>query len=75
MESIKDRLERLEDSQRFIDWFLFQRFIENLTAEQLETVARDGRWPEPLPEPLPRGASRLDGLDRKSLERKRPDSG
>lgn len=67
MASIQDRLKQLEDRQRFIDWFLFDRFLESLTREQLETFAHDGRLPEPLPEPLPKGASRLDGLDRKSL--------
>ena len=42
-------------------------FLESLTHEQLETYARDRRWPEPLPEPFPQGASRLDRLDRKTL--------
>jgi len=65
--SIQERLKQLEDSQRFIDWFLGERFMESLTLEQLENLARDRRWPEPLPEPLPPGASQLDRLDRKSL--------
>jgi hypothetical protein len=67
MPSIRDRLKKVEDRRRFISWFVFDRFLESLTEEQLETYARDGRWPEPLPEPLPKGASRLDGLDRDSL--------
>jgi hypothetical protein len=44
-----------------------ERFFESLTEEQLSTYARHGRLPEPLPEPLPMGKSRLDGLDRKNL--------
>jgi hypothetical protein len=67
MPSIQERLDRLEDGRRFIAWFVFERLLDSLTLEQLETYARNGRWPGPLPEPLPRGASRLDGLDRKSL--------
>jgi hypothetical protein len=67
MPSIQDRLKQLEDRRRFITWFVFERFLESLTQEQLETYARDRRWPEPLPEPLPQGASRLDRLDRKTL--------
>jgi hypothetical protein len=67
MASIQGRLKRLEDKQRFIGWFLVERFLESLTAEQLEAYARDGRWPEPLPEPLAPGASLLDRVDRKSL--------
>jgi hypothetical protein len=67
MPSIHDRLKQLEDGRRFMTWFVFERFLESLNEEQLETYARDGRWPEPLPEPLPKGASRLDWLDRKTL--------
>jgi hypothetical protein len=67
MPSIQDRLKQLEDRRRFLTWFVFDRFLESLNQEQLETYARDRRRPEPLPEPLPQGASRLDGLDRKSL--------
>ena len=67
MPSIQDRLKQLEDRRRFLSWFVFERFLESLTHEQLETYARDRRWPEPLPEPFPQGASRLDRLDRKTL--------
>jgi hypothetical protein len=62
MPSIQDRLKQLEDRRRFLTWFVFERFLESLTQEQLETYARDRRWPEPLPEPLPKGASRQDRL-------------
>jgi hypothetical protein len=51
----------------FQHWLQFQRFLESLTEEQLIAYAQHGRLPEPLPEPLPLGKSRLDGLDRKSL--------
>ena len=46
---------------------MFSRFAEGLTDEQLEDIAIYWRFPQPLPEPLPRGASRLDSLDRKQL--------
>ena len=36
---------------------------------QLEDVATHWRFPDPLPDPLPFGKSRLDGLDRKTLIR------
>jgi hypothetical protein len=45
------RCPRLEDRRRFLTWFVFDRFLESLTLEQLKTYARDRRWPEPLPEP------------------------
>jgi hypothetical protein len=67
MSTRKSRLERLEAEQQFRTWFGFVRFLEGLSNEQLEDVAIYWRFPEPLPEPLPIGASRLDGLDRKSL--------
>jgi hypothetical protein len=65
--SVEERLKRLEDSQRFIDWIIFERFLESLDDQQLETFARDGCLPDPLPAPLPKGTSRLDGLGRKNL--------
>jgi hypothetical protein len=67
MKSIQDRLEQLEDRQRFIEWFVCERFLESFTREQINAMAYDGRLPEPLPEPLPKGKSGLDRLDRKSL--------
>jgi hypothetical protein len=69
MASIQKRLARLENERRFLHWFHFERFLEGLSEEQLEAYARHRRLPEPLPEPLPIGASRLDRLDRKSLIR------
>jgi hypothetical protein len=69
MTTLKGRLKRLEKEQRFQDWLWYERFLEGLTEEQLEAVASHWRFPEPMPEPLPWGSSRLDRLDRKSLLR------
>lgn len=65
--SIKSRLERLEAEQRFEDWIAEQRFLESFTDEQLKDLRNYGRFPDPLPDPLPIGKSRLDQLDRKTL--------
>src|SRR5215831_1408091 len=67
MANLKSRVERLEKEQQFRTWIGFERFLESLTDEQLEELALHWRFPEVLPEPLPKGASRLDGLDRKTL--------
>jgi hypothetical protein len=67
MVSIQERLERLENDRRFLQWLHCERFLEGLSDEQLEVYARHGCLPDPLPEPLPIGASRLDRLDRKTL--------
>ena len=58
-------------NERWKDWKEFQtRFLEGLSYEQVEEIALDWRFPEPLPEPLPLGMSELDQLDRKSLVRR-----
>jgi hypothetical protein len=67
MANRKSRIERLEKELKFRRWLDFSRFLEGITHEQLEEIAIHWRFPEPLPEPLPMGASRLDGLDRKTL--------
>ena len=67
MTTLKSRVERVERAYRFRAWLEAERFFESLTEEQLSTYARDGNLPEPLPEPLPIGKSRLDGLDRQNL--------
>jgi hypothetical protein len=67
MATRSSRIARLEKGQQFRRWLSFSRFLEGLTDQQLEEVALHWRFPEALPEPLPRGASRLDGLDPKSL--------
>src|SRR5438270_1719515 len=65
--ALKNRVERLEKEKNFQRWFHFVRFVESFTDKQLEDIAIYWRFPEPLPEPLPMGASRLDGVDRKTL--------
>jgi hypothetical protein len=67
MSSLKSRIGQLEKEYQFQRWFMFSRFLEGLTDEQLEDIELYWRFPEPLPEPLPRGASRLDSLERKRL--------
>ncbi len=61
--SILDRLAKLENRRRFLDWFVWQRFYASLTLEELETSASGGA----LPDPIPNRPSSLDTLDRKSL--------
>jgi hypothetical protein len=60
---IRDRLEKLENKRRFLNWFVRDRFYATLTEDELEILARDGK----LQDPLPDRPSRLDRLDRKSL--------
>jgi hypothetical protein len=67
MPSLKSRVERLEKEQRFQAWLGFQRFVEGLNQEQLNAIVDFDRYPDPLPQPLPLGASELDKLDRKIL--------
>jgi hypothetical protein len=50
---------RLESKRRFLDWFVRNRFYESLTTDEFETFAREGQFPDPLPN----RPSRLDGLD------------
>ena len=38
--SIGDRLAKLKDKRRFLDWFAAGRFYQTLTWEELETCAR-----------------------------------
>src|SRR5579864_4637029 len=69
MTTLDARIARLEREKRFREWFYFERYLEGLTNRQLEFYVHHGQWPEPVPEPLPPGASRLDRMDRKSLIR------
>ncbi len=62
MASIRDRLLRLENKRRFLDWFVWHRFYATLTLEELETYVSGG-----LPDPVPNRPSSVDTLDRKSL--------
>lgn len=63
--SIRDRLEKVENKRRFLDWFVQARFIDSLNADELERYTRDGRPPEPIPN----RPSSLDRLDRETLAR------
>jgi hypothetical protein len=63
MASIRDRLIRLENRRRFLDWFVWHRLCATLTLEELETYASGGGFPNPIPN----RPSSLDTLDRKSL--------
>ena len=67
MSDLKSRVERLEREYRFRRWFHFQRYLESLSLEQLESFATRGFCEGPVPEPLPPGGSKLDGLDRNKL--------
>jgi hypothetical protein len=60
---IKERIMKLENQCRFLDWFVRQRFHVTLTLEEIDTYLREGV----LPDPTPNRPSRLDTLDRKSL--------
>jgi hypothetical protein len=61
------RTDRLELEMHFRWWLWHTRLLERLNMEQLEEYACLGRLPDPLPKPLPRGKSELEGLDRKCL--------
>jgi hypothetical protein len=61
--SIRDRLAKLENRRRFLDWFVRHRLFDSLTSEELETCASGGGFPNPIPN----RPSSLDTLDRKSL--------
>jgi hypothetical protein len=67
MATHKDRIEVLEIEMRFRRWLWHQRLLEGLSVEQLEEYACLGRLPEPLPAPLPKEKSALQGLDRTRL--------
>src|ERR1039458_8989344 len=67
MATRKSRIERLELEIGLRRWLWHARLLESLTDEQLEDYACLGRLPDPLPEFLPRGKSKLGGLDRKRL--------
>jgi hypothetical protein len=61
--TFKNRVAQLEKEQQFRILLDFERLLEG-PSDELEEIAIFWRFPEPLPEPLPIGASRLDGLDR-----------
>jgi hypothetical protein len=74
MGTLRTRLHRLEKEAGFRRWLDFSRLLESLLDSQLEEVAIYFRFPDPMPEPLPIGMSKLDGLDRKTLLRMREES-
>src|SRR5450755_4339929 len=61
--SVRDRLEKLENRRRFLDWFVMARLYDSFTTDELEAFA-SGRG---YPDPIPNRPSSLDTLDRKSL--------
>jgi hypothetical protein len=66
METLRNRVRRLEKEAKFRRWLDFSRLLKSLSDSQLEEVATNFRFPDPMPEPLPIGMSKLDGLDRKT---------
>jgi hypothetical protein len=52
---------------QFQRWLRLTRLLESFSEEQLEQSTCLGLWPDPLPDPLPKGESQLDGLERKRL--------
>ena len=69
METLNKRVRRLEKEAGFRRWLDLSRLLENLSDSQLEEVAIYFRFPDPMPEPLSIGMSKLGGLDRKTLLR------
>ena len=61
--SIRERLAKLENHRRFLDWFVMHRFWATLSLEELETFVAGGG----LPDPVPNRPSNLDTMDQKSL--------
>ena len=61
--SIRNRVAKLEEQHRFLDWFVGARFFDFLTDNELHALSRNGR----LPEPISNRVSRLDKQDRKTL--------
>ena len=61
--TIRERLAKLENQRRFLDWFVMHRFWATLSLEELETFVAGGG----LPDPVPNRPSNLDTMDQKSL--------
>ncbi len=61
MKSVKSRLERLEQKQRFQQWLETERFLAQLTNDELRIYAETGKLPESiLCMPIGHHPSRLD---------------
>jgi len=67
MATYKKRVELLESEVAFRIWLWWERIGEHLSPKQLKESIYLGLRPDPLPAPLPKGASKLDGLGRKRL--------
>src|SRR5271168_4846127 len=68
MTSVKSRLARLEQKQRFKRWFEIYNLVERFTDEELRIYIETGELPESvLCESFADRPSRLDGLDRRAL--------
>jgi hypothetical protein len=50
---------KLENERRFLNWILKERFLENLTADELEILRRDRMLPDG---PVPNRPSKLGQL-------------
>jgi hypothetical protein len=59
---------KLENERRFLNWILKERFLDNLTADELKVLRSDRMLPDG---PVPNRPSRLDGLDRKRVYERR----
>jgi hypothetical protein len=56
---------KLENERLFLNWILKERFLENLSADELEVLRRDRMLPDG---PVPNRPSKLDGVDRKRVD-------
>lgn len=63
--SVPRRVERVQREIEFQTFICCERFLENMTDEEVERLAATGDWPD-RPDPLP-GNSRLDRMSRKEL--------
>ena len=63
--SIRERLAKLEDTRRFLDWFAQSRFYQSLTDDEIRAYVREGQ----LPDPLPSRPSKLDSMAQASITR------
>jgi hypothetical protein len=68
MTMFKTRLERLEEEQRFNQWFQLNSVLSRCTEEELEVFVKTGELADSIYcESFTDRPSCLDGLDRKSL--------
>jgi hypothetical protein len=67
METRRTRLRRIEKEAQFRRRLDFPRLFENLSDSQIAEIAIYFCFPGPMPEQLPIGMSKVDGLDRETL--------